>query len=162
MTEFATAEAGIRQLHARYTDAEARRYYGDGKDLPHRELRVEERQHQHCNRPLLRAVHRRRGRLEICLASVPTALPGANGGTFFDNPDYGPPPGMPDIAADTTDHASARWDFHLQSAGRIQGRSRVTDKPPLSRLASWIRPPCASAISRASARPMPVPLRLVE
>jgi hypothetical protein len=48
------------------------------------------------------------------------------------------------------------------SAEPAQGRSRLTDRPPFSRLASWMRPPCASAISRASARPMPVPLRLVE
>ena len=30
-------------------------------------------------------------------------------GTFFDNPDYGPPPGMPALDANTDDHASARW-----------------------------------------------------
>ena len=30
-------------------------------------------------------------------------------GTFFENPDFGAPPGMPDIDAATIDHASARW-----------------------------------------------------
>jgi len=30
-------------------------------------------------------------------------------GTFFENPDYGAPPGMPDLDTGTTDHASARW-----------------------------------------------------
>lgn len=30
-------------------------------------------------------------------------------GTFFDNPDYGAPPGMPELDANTEDHASARW-----------------------------------------------------
>jgi len=30
-------------------------------------------------------------------------------GTFFDHPDYGPPPGMPPLDANTEDMASARW-----------------------------------------------------
>lgn len=30
-------------------------------------------------------------------------------GTFFENPDYGPPTGMPGLDANTEDHASARW-----------------------------------------------------
>src|SRR5579859_7611840 len=30
-------------------------------------------------------------------------------GPFFENPDYGPPPGMPGLDANTDDHASARW-----------------------------------------------------
>lgn len=42
------------------------------------------------------------------------------------------------------------------------GRRRLTRRPPPSRLASSTRPPCASVISRASARPRPVPERLVE
>ena len=42
------------------------------------------------------------------------------------------------------------------------GSSRLTQRPPPSRLASATRPPCASAISRTSASPSPVPLRLVE
>jgi hypothetical protein len=33
-------------------------------------------------------------------------------GTFFDNEDYGPPPGMPDPDANTIDHASIRWGLH--------------------------------------------------
>ena len=30
-------------------------------------------------------------------------------GTFYDNPDFGAPPGMPDSDAGTDNHASARW-----------------------------------------------------
>gem|GEM_PF-6420503 len=47
-------------------------------------------------------------------------------------------------------------------APAVCGSSSVTRKPPSSRLARAIRPPCASLISRASARPKPVPERLVE
>jgi uncharacterized protein (TIGR02246 family) len=36
-------------------------------------------------------------------------------GTFFDHPDYGPPPGMPPLDANTEDMASARWG--LPAAG---------------------------------------------
>jgi hypothetical protein len=42
------------------------------------------------------------------------------------------------------------------------GSTSVTDNPPSARLESCTRPPCASAISRASARPRPEPLRYVE
>ncbi len=42
------------------------------------------------------------------------------------------------------------------------GNTIATARPPPSRLPRLMRPPCASAISRASARPRPVPLRLVE
>lgn len=38
-------------------------------------------------------------------------------GTFFDNPDYGPPPGMPGPDAMTDDHASARWRLPGASIG---------------------------------------------
>lgn len=53
------------------------------------------------------------------------------------------------------------------AAGRLHrgmgcGRRRLTRRPPPSRLASSTRPPCASVISRANARPRPVPERLVE
>ena len=30
-------------------------------------------------------------------------------GTFYENPDFGAPPGMPEIDVGTDDHASARW-----------------------------------------------------
>lgn len=30
-------------------------------------------------------------------------------GTFFDNPDYGPPPGMPELDANSGDFASSKW-----------------------------------------------------
>lgn len=36
-------------------------------------------------------------------------------GAFFDHPDYGPPPGMPPLDANTEDMASARWG--LPAAG---------------------------------------------
>lgn len=42
------------------------------------------------------------------------------------------------------------------------GNVSATLKPPSGRLFRLMLPPCASAISRASARPRPVPLRLVE
>ena len=32
-------------------------------------------------------------------------------GTYYDNPDYGAPPGMPERDANTIDHASARWNL---------------------------------------------------
>jgi uncharacterized protein (TIGR02246 family) len=37
-------------------------------------------------------------------------------GTFFDNPDYGAPPGMPELDVNTEDFASARW--RMSPAGR--------------------------------------------
>ena len=43
-----------------------------------------------------------------------------------------------------------------------EGSESATDSPPPSRFASDSRPPWASTISRARARPRPVPLRLVE
>jgi uncharacterized protein (TIGR02246 family) len=33
-------------------------------------------------------------------------------GTFYDNPDFGAPPGMPDIHEGTIDHASERWKLN--------------------------------------------------
>jgi hypothetical protein len=42
------------------------------------------------------------------------------------------------------------------------GSISVTTRPPSGRLVSWIRPPCASTISRASAKPSPVPACFVE
>ena len=42
------------------------------------------------------------------------------------------------------------------------GNTSTATSPPPSRRASAMRPPCASAISRAKARPRPVPWRLVE
>jgi len=45
---------------------------------------------------------------------------------------------------------------------QADGMLSATLSPPPSRLARVRRPPWASTISRASARPSPVPLRLVE
>jgi len=49
-----------------------------------------------------------------------------------------------------------------RSGGHQAGNTSDTHSPPPSRLRRAMRPPCASAISRASARPSPVPWRLVE
>ena len=57
--------------------------------------------------------------------------------------------------------ASLRQFGHTPLA-RYCGIVIVTVTPLPSRLASEIRPPCASAISRTSARPRPVPPRFVE
>jgi uncharacterized protein (TIGR02246 family) len=38
-------------------------------------------------------------------------------GTFFDHPDYGPPPGMPPLDANTEDMASARWGLPPEKVG---------------------------------------------
>ncbi len=50
----------------------------------------------------------------------------------------------------------------LASRAAQAGSTSDTHNPPPSRLDKAMRPPCASAISRASARPRPVPWRLVE
>lgn len=65
---------------------------------------------------------------------------------------------------------SAEMDRRILPARGTQGRVdhvalgnvMRTIKPPSSRLRRLSRPPCASTISRDSARPKPVPLRLVE
>ena len=49
-----------------------------------------------------------------------------------------------------------------QPGGQSMRMLRLTHSPPFARFSSAMRPPCASAISRASARPRPVPARLVE
>ena len=33
-------------------------------------------------------------------------------GTYYENPDFGAPPGMPDMDTGTIDHASARWKLN--------------------------------------------------
>lgn len=38
-------------------------------------------------------------------------------GTFFEHPDYGPPPGMPPLGANTDDMASARWGLPPEQVG---------------------------------------------
>lgn len=40
-------------------------------------------------------------------------------GTFFDHPDYGPPPAMPPLDAVTADMASQRWGLPPGSDGRV-------------------------------------------
>jgi ketosteroid isomerase-like protein len=37
-------------------------------------------------------------------------------GTFFDHPDYGPPPGMPPLDANTEDMATSRWGISATDA----------------------------------------------
>lgn len=62
------------------------------------------------------------------------------------------------------DGPMAFWlkEVPLHSVPRHPGSVSATLKPPSGRLLRLMLPPCASAISRASARPRPVPLRLVE
>ena len=60
------------------------------------------------------------------------------------------------------EQGAPREDQRGRLASPTCGNRKLTRKPPPSRLASSTRPPCASAISRASARPRPVPERLVE
>jgi hypothetical protein len=143
MTELVVAEAQIRQLQARYTDAvwrqdyaafadcftedgewrisgmilrgrpqikeaierilgnfrrvlisfgtphtRRRRRYGDRTNLRHGKMRMEERQHEYLDRPLLRTFRRGRRQLEIRLAPLSTALP-RSGGPFgyIENPE---------------------------------------------------------------------------
>ena len=71
----------------------------------------------------------------------------------------------------TTEHlpAATQLSAELLATPLVTGRAQdhcgsviVTLTPPPSRFASATRPPCASAISRTSARPRPVPPRFVE
>ena len=66
-------------------------------------------------------------------------------------------------------HAGPRAAYDLSRAltvaldvARVRGSVRHTRNPRPSRFSNAIRPPCASTISRTSAKPRPVPLRLVE
>ena len=79
--------------------------------------------------------------------------------------DPGRSSGMPSSQRGKWEPGPLRQTSPSTGAGNLAdhaGSSRLTQRPPPSRLASATRPPCASAISRTSASPSPVPLRLVE
>jgi hypothetical protein len=169
MTDIIVADAGIRQLHARYTDAVWRHDYDAFADCFTQDAqwrisgrvfrgRAEIRQAierilRGLNRVLISfgtpilevgegvatgrtyinervawkngntnisiglyyerfAAQGDRWRFQWRLFQLQYRGPADLSGTFFDNPDYGPPPGMPPLDADTTDHASARWGLN--------------------------------------------------
>ena len=64
----------------------------------------------------------------------------------------------------TIEAAAGRVPVVAGVAATAQGSGSITatHSPPSLRFCSDNRPPCASTISRQSARPRPVPLRLVE
>lgn len=173
MTEFIVAEAGIRQLHARYTDAVWRHDYDAFAQCftENAEWRISGM--VLCGRTQIReTIERILGNFRRVLISFGTPIlavadgtatgrtyitencawkngstnisigryyehflkdgegwrfawrlfqlhyrgPPDLSGTFFENPDYGPPPGMPDIEANTPDHASARWRLSARAS----------------------------------------------
>jgi hypothetical protein len=168
MTTFAEVEAGIRQLHARYSDATWRKDAGAFAECftPDGEWRISgmvlkgrpqiaetiDRILSRMNRvlisfrtPLLdlsadgvtgrtmidERVSWADGSANVSIGRYYERFVEADGrwffswrlfqlhyrgppdlsGTWFDHPDYGPPPGMPPLDAGTEDMASKRWDL---------------------------------------------------